>query len=186
MYAEGGASLISVLVDEPFFGGSWENLQRARAACNLPLLAKEFVVDECQLDAAAAFGADAVLLIVRCLTPPRLQTLHDEAVARGLTPIVEVHQETELDAALRVGATVIGVNARDLDTLEMNPAQARQTINSIPRSHTALYLSGTREPADITSHVASRADGVLIGECLMRQDNPGALLQEFAQAAAAG
>ena len=180
-YTLGGASLISVLVDAPFFGGAWQNLTKAREACDTPLLAKEFVLDECQLDAAVAYGADAVLLIVRCLTKSKLEELHAGAVTRGLMPLVEVNTEAELATALNVGAQVIGVNARNLDTLQMDAEQATRVLQQIPPTHTALYLSGTREAKDVAEHATSRADGVLIGECLMRRDDPLPLLQEFAR-----
>lgn len=182
-YAEHGASLISVLCDEQFFDGSYEHLSRAREVCGTPLLCKEFVIDECQLDAAAAYGADAVLLIVRCLTPGRLQQLIDAATKRRLKALVEVHAPSEVGVALDCGATFIGVNARDLDTLEMKPELAAKVLNGLPKAVIRAHLSGVRTPADVVRLRQSGVDAALIGEVLMRQDDPSPLLQSLANAA---
>jgi indole-3-glycerol phosphate synthase len=182
-YERGGADLISVLCDREFFDGSFAHLELARAACSLPLLCKDFVLDEVQLDAARAFGADAVLLIVRCLTPERVAALSAAAVARGLVPLVEVVTETEARVALDAGAQLIGVNARDLDTLEMDTARAARVLASLPDDVTSVHLSGLATPAQIESVRSSRADAALIGEALMRQDDPLPLLQALSAAA---
>jgi len=110
-YERAGASMVSVLCDASFFDGGFEHLSQARVACNLPLLCKEFVIDECQLDAAAAYGADAVLLIARCVDGKRLNELTQAARARNLEPFVEVVTDEESELAVGVGATLIGVNA---------------------------------------------------------------------------
>ncbi|MEO8904630.1 MAG: indole-3-glycerol-phosphate synthase [Polyangiaceae bacterium] len=182
-YERAGASMVSVLCDASFFDGSFEHLRQARAACNLPLLCKEFVIDECQLDAAAAYGADAVLLIVRCLSPERLNALTLAARERQLEPFVEVVTDAESELALAAGATLVGVNARDLDTLEMNAPRAAHVLAQLPTSVTRVLLSGISKPEDVQRVVASAADAALIGETLMREANPEARLRSLVSAA---
>lgn len=181
-YERGGASMVSVLCDAKYFDGAYEHLAEARAGCSLPLLCKEFVLDECQLDAARAYGADAVLLIVRCLTGARLRELISAARERGLECLVEVYLPEEVPVALEAGATIIGVNARDLNTLRMDAERARQILEDLPRDVVAAHLSGLHDEARVRDVAASRADAALIGECLMRQDDPVPLLQGFALA----
>lgn len=182
-YERAGASMASVLCDAHFFGGSYEHLAMARRASNIPLLCKEFVIDEVQLDWARAYGADAVLLIVRCLDDATLHHLFTAAVAKGLLPLVEVATENEAARALAVGATTIGVNARDLDALVMDPERAARVIASIPKHITKLHLSGLSSPADVERIRRSGADGALVGEALMRQDDPEPLLRSLVAAA---
>ena len=136
-YARAGATMVSVLVDAPFFGGSWDDLQSARArvdrgARDVPLLAKEFVLDSVQIARARAAGADAVLLIARIVSPGRLKELAAAARERDLEPLIEVVDEAELAAALDAGARVVGVNARDLDTLAMDGARTARVLAAIP------------------------------------------------------
>ncbi|HMJ09800.1 MAG TPA: indole-3-glycerol-phosphate synthase, partial [Polyangiaceae bacterium] len=145
-YARGGADMLSVLCDRSYFEGSFEHLREAREACALPILCKEFVIDECQLDWARAFGADAVLLIVRCLSEERLAVLVAAARERGLMPFVEVTNEAESAQALAAGGTLIGVNARDLDSLQMNPGRAKEVLAKLPASVTRVHLSGIATP----------------------------------------
>ncbi len=183
-YAEAGATMLSVLCDGPFFGGDYEHLRLARAACDVPLLCKEFVVDECQLDAARAYGADAVLLIVRCLTPQELARLVAAAQERQLAALVEVATAEEARLAQDCGASVVGVNTRDLDTLQMDAARAAKVLAELPATVTAVHLSGLKSPEDIAPVAHGRADAALIGEALMRQDDPRALLRQMVQAAA--
>jgi indole-3-glycerol phosphate synthase len=182
-YEAAGADMISVLCDSHFFGGSYEHLAEARESCSLPLLCKEFVLEERQLDLARAFGADAVLLIVRCLEPAQLALLMHAAVARELLPLVEVHTPAEAALALQLGAKCIGVNARDLDTLVMDSSLARETLASLPADVTRLHLSGLRTSDDVAQLRMSRADAALVGEVLMRQDDPRPLLTQLARAA---
>ena len=183
-YERAGASMISVLCDASFFDGSFEHLAQARAACSLPLLCKEFVIDESQLDAAAAYGADAVLLIVRCLDPKRLDQLTRAARERRLEPFVEVVTDEESKLAIDVGASLIGVNARDLDTLEMDGERAARMLGELPSSATRVHLSGIAKPDDVRRVAASSADAALIGETLMRQAQPEALLRSLVAACA--
>jgi indole-3-glycerol phosphate synthase len=182
-YQRAGASMISVLCDTSFFDGAFEHLAEARAACELPLLCKEFVIDESQLDAAAAYGADAELLIVRCLSEERLGQLTRAARARKLEPLVEVVDDEEAKMALAAGASVIGVNARDLDTLVMDAARAARVLAELPKAVTRIHLSGIARPEDVQRVAQSHADAALIGEALMREDQPEARLRELVAAA---
>lgn len=182
-YKAGGASMMSVLCDGPFFDGDFSHLSRARRVTDLPLLCKEFVVDEIQLEYAAASGADWVLLIVRCLPPELVGRLLKAATALGLGTLVEVYSPEEVNIALDAGATVIGVNSRDLDTLEMRPELAAKILAELPSHVTSLHLSGLKTPADVAPLAQSRVHGALIGEVLMRQDDPLPLLQSLAAAA---
>lgn len=188
-YAEAGAAMVSVLCDEPFFGGSWDDVVDVRRALvaaghSLPVLAKEFVIDERQLREASASGADAVLLIARLLDADRLATLFEQASSLGLASIVEVVTEEELAWAVAAGAEIIGVNARDLDTLVMDAARADRVLAAIPDGAIALYLSGLKAPADVQRVAATRAHGALVGEALMREDDPRPLLRAFVANAA--
>ncbi len=182
-YERAGASMLSVLCDTHFFDGDYQHLLEARAATKLPLLCKEFVIDEVQLDAARAFGADAVLLIVRCLSQDRTSELIQAARLRQLVPFVEVVTEEELAVALDAGADLIGVNARDLDTLVMDAHRAARVLAAIPSGITRVHLSGLAKPEDVTRLKASGADAALVGEALMRADDPEPLLRTLAAAA---
>jgi indole-3-glycerol phosphate synthase len=187
-YAEAGAAMVSVLCDAPFFGGSWDDVVEVRRALiaaghALPILAKEFIIDERQLREASASGADAVLLIARILDRARLAQLFEQASSLGLEPLVEVVNEEEVDSALAAGATLIGVNARDLDTLVMDAARAAAVVAAIPRSAVAVHLSGLKTAEDVRRIACDRADGALVGETLMRQDDPTSLLSELVRAA---
>lgn len=190
-YARAGAAMISVLTDGPFFGGSFADLRACRDALDVELgdarpylLCKEFVLDPVQLDHAAGAGADAALLIVRCLDgdPAALPALVRAAEDRGLVPLVEVTHEDELARALSAGARVIGVNARDLDTLRMDPARAARVLAQIDPPLVAVHLSGLRAPEDVRVVAGGRADAALIGEALMREDDPRRLLAAMVEA----
>lgn len=185
-YERAGAAMLSVLCDERFFDGGYEHLAEARAAVGLPLLCKEFVIDEVQLDLARAYGADAVLLIVRCLSAARTAELVRAARARELVPFVEVATVAELQVALDAGADLIGVNARDLDSLEMDAERAARVLAAIPPGVVRVHLSGLARPEDVTRIRLSGADAALVGETLMRQDDPEPLLRQLTAAALAG
>jgi indole-3-glycerol phosphate synthase len=187
-YARSGADMVSVLTDERFFGGGWHDLFDVRTALERSgssalVLAKEFVVDERQIAEAAASGADAVLLIARIVDGARLGKLTEAARHMRLEPLVEVVTEAELAQALEASARVIGVNARDLDTLEMDTDRAARVLEAIPSGIVAVHLSGLKTPGDVARVAASRTDAALIGETLMRQDDPRALLSEMTLAA---
>lgn len=189
-YARAGAVMISVLVDGPFFGGSYENLLLCRQTmdthygANRPrLLCKEFVLEKVQMDWAVGAGADAILLIARIVSADDLCQLVDYANTRGIEPLVEVTNETELQAAEKAGARVIGVNARDLDTLVMDPVRAANVLARIDAERVRVHLSGLVLPDDVARIAQGPADAALVGEALMRQDDPTELLGEMVRRA---
>jgi indole-3-glycerol phosphate synthase len=189
-YATNGAAMVSVLCDAPFFDGGFGHLAESRAALeaaglSTPLLAKEFVLDRRQVEEARDRGADAVLLIVRILDAKMLQELARIAREEGLEPLVEVADEAEVEVALGASARVIGVNARDLDSLAMDAARASRVLARIPPDIVAVHLSGLKSASDVARIAATRADAALLGETLMRQDDPGPLLAELVRAARA-
>lgn len=181
-YEEAGASMVSVLTDARFFDGSFEHLADARGRVHLPLLCKDFIVSPAQVDAAWAKGACAVLVIVRCLQGASLVEIVEAVRTRGLEPFVEVTNEAELERAIDVGARLIGVNARDLDTLAMDRARAARVLDQIPKDVVAVHLSGLKTPEDAREIAASRADAALVGEALMREDDPIPLLRAMVRA----
>jgi indole-3-glycerol phosphate synthase len=181
-YERGGAAMISVLCDARYFDGAYEHLAEARAATSLPILCKEFVVDELQLDLARAYGADAVLLIARCLEPARFIALAAAARERGLEVLAEVHAPGEVAVALESGAALVGVNARDLDTLVLNSAQAQRVLAALPDTVTRIHLSGLHSEEQVRAVAASSADAALIGEGLMREVDPTDLLSRLVAA----
>jgi indole-3-glycerol phosphate synthase len=190
-YAAAGATMISVLTDGPFFGGSFAHLAACRAALDAALgpsrpflLCKEFVVHPVQLDRAVDAGADAVLLIVRILEHGELPGLVREAEARGLVPLVEVARLEELEPAREAGAKLVGVNARDLNTLKMDAGRAAEMLAHVAPGVVAAHLSGLGTPDDVARVAGGRADAALIGEALMRLDDPSALLTAMVSAAA--
>jgi indole-3-glycerol phosphate synthase len=181
-YERGGAALISVLCDGPYFDGAFEHLAEARGATSLPILCKDFILDEVQLDAARAFGADTVLLIVRYLQRPELRRLLAAARARDLLPLVEAHDSDEARVALDEGAEVVGVNARDLDTLSMDAEAAQRVLDALPSHIVRVHLSGVSAPAGVRDIARRGIDAALVGEALMRQDDPEPLLRELVAA----
>jgi indole-3-glycerol phosphate synthase len=182
-YERAGATMLSVLCDATYFDGAYRHLGEARAVTSLAILCKEFILDEVQLDAARAHGADAVLLIVRCLEPARLAQLLRAAAERGLGVLTEVHAPAEVPIALDAGATLIGVNARNLDTLALDSAGAERILAELPATVTRVHLSGIQSEANVRACARSGADAALIGECLMRQDDPEPLLSRLVAAA---
>lgn len=181
-YERGGAALISVLCDGPYFDGAFEHLTEARGATSLPILCKDFILDEVQLDAARAFGADAVLLIVRCLQRPELRRLLVAARARDLLPLVEVQGSDEARVAFDEGAEVVGVNARDLDTLSMDAEEAQRVLDVLPSHIVRVHLSGVSTAARVRDIARRGIDAALVGEALMRKDDPEPLLRELVAA----
>ena len=184
-YEAGGACALSVLTDEPFFGGSMDDLVRARAATGLPVLRKDFIVDPWQVAEAAAGGADAVLLIVAALPGPELSALHAAAVAAGLDVLVEVHDRTELERALAIPARIIGVNSRDLRTMTVDLRTALDLAAAIPDSVIAVAESGIRTPDDVRRLRGAGYDAVLVGEHLMTDPAPRAALAALVRGGAA-
>jgi indole-3-glycerol phosphate synthase len=186
-YAESGAAMVSVLCDGAFFDGSWDHLSAARQRLDatfpqVPLLAKEFVIDERQVQEARDRGADAVLLIARIVSPARLSELARAARGEGLEPLIEVVDEAELEAADRAGARIVGVNARDLDTLQIDPVRTARVLVSIPPDVVAVHLSGIRGPEEVAQIARGRADAALVGEALMRDDDPRPRLRALLEA----
>ena len=182
-YELAGAHVVSVLCDLPFFGGSYEHLAIAKQACSLPILCKEFILDEIQLDWARAYGADAVLIIARCVTRDTLARLCKAAVERELVPLVEIATQSEATWVSELDCPVVGVNARDLDTLLMDSDRASTVLECLSKSCVRVYLSGLRTPSEVIRVSKSGVDAALIGEVLMRQDDPEPLLRSLVQAA---
>jgi indole-3-glycerol phosphate synthase len=178
-YEEGGAAALSVLTDEAHFGGSLEDLVEARAACALPVLQKDFVVDRYQLYEAAVVGADAVLLIVAALEQELLSSLCDEATGLDLDVVVEVHDERELETALTVDAEVLGINNRNLDDFTVDVSTTFELITDVPAGKTVVSESGISERSTLEELERVGVDAVLIGEALMRADDPAAKVREL-------
>jgi indole-3-glycerol phosphate synthase len=178
-YARHGAAAISVLTDGPFFGGSLDDLRVAAARTTVPVLRKDFILDELQVLEARAAGAAAVLLIVRALSQPRLATLLAAAAQAGLDALVEVHTPDELARALDAGATILGVNSRDLDTFRVDTAAAWTVLRSVPARCVAVAESGMATVADVEAAAMAGADAVLIGTALSSAADPDALLGQL-------
>jgi indole-3-glycerol phosphate synthase len=178
-YERGGAVAISVLTEPTFFDGALAHLQEVRVAVACPLLRKDFVVEEYQLLEAAAAGADAVLLIVAALSDRQLASLHRAARALGLAALVEVHDVPELERALAAGAEIIGVNNRNLRTLEVDVRASETIAERLPKHVVAVSESGLKTPRDIARMRALGYRAFLIGERLMTSPSPGAALQEL-------
>jgi len=179
-YERGGAAALSVLTEGPSFGGSLDDLRTARAAVRLPVLRKDFIVDPYQLHESFAAGADAILLIVAALPATDLSALYAEAIGLGLGVLVEVHDAGELDAAMSLGAPIIGINNRDLTTLEVD---IRRTFELLPRvAGRALVVSesGFSRPDQLDELAQAGLDGVLIGEALMRAPDVETACRELA------
>jgi indole-3-glycerol phosphate synthase len=171
-YQRGGAAAVSVLTEPVHFAGSPEDLLAARAAVALPLLRKDFVTVPYQVWEARAWGADAVLLIVAALSPAQLADLLAEATAAGLDALVEVHTEAEAAVAATAGAGLVGVNARDLATLRVDTGRLGQVAHALPAGATVVAESGITSRADVVAAAAAGADAVLVGESLVRSDDP--------------
>jgi indole-3-glycerol phosphate synthase len=171
-YVRGGAVAVSVLTDEAHFGGSLQDLERVAAAVPVPVLRKDFILDELQIVEARAAGASAVLLIVRALTPKRLQALARAADKWKLQTLIEVHTADELDSALAAGPGAVGVNARDLSTFEVDLRQAEAVIRKVPRNIAVVAESGVETRADVERLAAAGADYVLVGTSVARQKDP--------------
>jgi indole-3-glycerol phosphate synthase len=167
-YERGGASALSILTETTSFGGSLDDLRAARAAAGLPILRKDFIVDPYQLTEAAAAGADAVLLIVAALERSSLEALHARARELGLAALVEIHDAQELDIALQAGAEIIGINNRDLTTLQVDIGTTLELAPTIPAGRTIVAESGFTSRAQLDELGHAGVDAVLVGEALMR------------------
>jgi len=171
-YQAGGASVISVLTEKRRFGGSLEDLAAVRGVVQVPLLRKDFVISSYQLWEARAYGADMVLLIVAALEQNALVSLVERATSIGLVPLVEVHSQDELARALDAGPAVVGVNARNLATLEVDRTVFARLAPRIPDEIVKIAESGVRGPHDLLAYAAAGADAVLVGESLVVGKDP--------------
>lgn len=183
-YQTGGASAISVLTEQRRFGGSLADLEQVRAAVSLPVLRKDFVADPYQVHEARAAGADLVLLIVAALEQERLQELHALVQELGMTALVETHSAEEVQRALDAGAQLVGVNARDLSTFELDRELFGTLADAIPSGVVRVAESAVREPADVAHYRRAGADVVLVGEALVTGDDPVAAIEAFRLAGA--
>ncbi len=178
-YERGGAIAVSILTEGPNFDGALEDLKSARAACDLPLLRKDFVVDPYQLYEAVLAGADAVLLIVAALAQAELASLHEAARAVGLDALVEVHDQEELNRALAVGAEIVGVNNRDLRDFSVEIERTEALMDEVPDGVTVVSESGIARAEQVRRLRERGVQAVLVGESLMRSPDPAAALREL-------
>jgi indole-3-glycerol phosphate synthase len=173
-YAEHGATCLSVLTDEPYFQGKLEYLTQVRAAVELPLLRKDFILDSYQLLEARLAGADAVLLIAECLEDCDLRKLHHEAIELGLTPLVELYEPQNVARVVEAGATLIGINNRNLQTFETDLQHTIRLRRELPDECVVVAESGIQTAADVARLAEAGVDAILVGESLMRQPDIGA------------
>jgi len=179
-YEAAGAAALSVLTDRKYFGGSLDDLRAARDAVSLPVLRKDFTVDESQVVEARAAGADAVLLIVRILDDVRLRELREAAEDLGMDVLVEVHDAEELDRARTSGARIIGINNRDLTTFATDVGVSERLAAALPPEVITVSESGIRSGNEIERLGRAGLHAVLVGETLLRADDPGAAVRELA------
>jgi len=178
-YQRGGAVAVLVLTEGPNFGGSLEDLRAARAACRLPLLRKDFIVDPYQLLEACEAGADAVLLIVAALEPAQLASLLHRARALALDALVEVHDRDELHTALEAGADIVGINNRDLRDFSVDVQRTERLLDDMPPGVTVVSESGISSAGQLQRLAQQGVQGVLVGESLMRSPDPAVALAEL-------
>jgi indole-3-glycerol phosphate synthase len=179
IYESHGASCLSVLTDEPFFQGRLDYLESVRAEVAIPVLRKDFILDSYQLLEARAAGADAVLLIAECLDDCNLRKLHNEAIELGMTPLVELYDPENLDRVLEAGATLIGVNNRDLRTFKVDLEHTLRLRPRVPDHCVMVSESGVKTHADVQRLEAAGVDAILVGESLMRQADIGAAVDQL-------
>lgn len=178
-YEIGGAACLSVLTDVDFFQGADQYLQAARAACRLPVIRKDFIVDEYQLFESRVLGADCVLLIVSALQPDELYSLHATALSLGLDVLVEVHDQRELEIALAVDNPMIGINNRNLHTFEVSLDNTFELLEQIPENRIIITESGIHSATDVQRMKNNNVHAFLVGEAFMRNENPGQALKRF-------
>jgi indole-3-glycerol phosphate synthase len=178
-YADGGAAAISVLTEQRHFGGALTDLEAVRLSVRLPVLRKDFLVHPAQAIEARAHGADAVLLIAACLTDEELAAMLSLCGDLGMAALVETHADEELDRAIASGAEVIGVNARDLETLEVDTGSALERLARVPGDRVAVMESGIHDRTGVEAAVEAGASAILVGEALMRAADPRAAVREL-------
>lgn len=185
-YEKAGAIALSVLTEEDYFQGSLDHLMEARSATHLPVLRKDFIIDEYQIYESAAAGADAMLLIVAALSEKALRDLIELAQELQIAALVEVHTADEIEQALAAGACNIGVNNRNLKTMEVDLNVSLRLRENIPARCRTISESGIRSAADVKRLMSAGFDAMLVGEWLMRSEHPGEALRELVEGAAAG
>lgn len=178
-YASGGAAAVSVLTEPTHFGGSLEDLRGVRRSVDLPILRKDFIVEEAQVLEARAAGADSILLITSCLDDDALGRLLARSRGLGMEPLVETHDDADLERALATDAAVVGVNARNLESLEVDVPSALARIRRMPTDRIAVLESGVQTAAHAEAARAAGAAAVLVGEALMRAADPAVLIHEL-------
>lgn len=178
-YERHGAACLSVLTDERFFQGAMAYLQQARAACAVPVLRKDFMVDSYQVDEARAMGADCILLIAACLDNAQMADLEAQALALGMAVLVEVHDGAELDRALRLKTPLVGINNRNLRTFEVTLDTTLRLLAQMPADRLLVTESGIQTRADVQRMRDAGVHAFLVGETFMRADDPGAALAEL-------
>ncbi len=178
-YAAHGATCLSVLTDKQFFQGSPDYLRQARAACALPVLRKDFMIDPFQVINARAMGADCILLIVSALSDTQLKELEEASFSLGMDVLIEVHDRTELERALNLKSPLIGINNRNLRTFEVNLQNTIELINDVPADRMLITESGIHTRDDVVRMNEHNVYGFLVGEAFMREDNPGEALERL-------
>lgn len=178
-YAAHGAACLSVLTDVQYFQGTYDHLRQARAACSLPVLRKDFMIDPYQIIHARAMGADCVLLIVAALELQQLREFESLALELGMDVLVEVHGRDELDTALQLQTSLLGINNRDLRSFEVSLDNTLSLLDDVPDNKLVVTESGILSRADVDTMRAHNVNAFLVGEAFMRQPNPGVALEEL-------
>ena len=184
-YAEYGAACLSVLTDQQFFQGSIDYLKQARASCGLPVLRKDFIVDAYQVYESRVMGADCILLIAACLDDAQMKSFEALAMSLGMVVLVEVHDEAELERALKLKTPLIGINNRNLKTFEVSLETTLTLKDKVPADRLLVTESGIMTPQDVARMRAAGVNAFLVGEAFMRADEPGEALAELFGAEAA-
>lgn len=185
IYTRAGAGMVSVLTDEKFFGGSMEDLLSVSNAHHIPVLCKDFIVDEIQIERAYIYGADMILLIVAALSDTEIKTLSQCAERFGMAVLYEIHERGEFERIRHLYPLVVGVNSRDLRTFRIDHDAAAEVMRSLPRHILRIAESGISTAADVARMKKAGADAFLVGTALMRSDDPAGLLEELLCAAGA-
>ena len=178
-YQQGGAAVISVLTEQRRFGGSLKDFEKVRGEVTIPILRKDFIVNEYLVKESRAYGADLILLIVAALGDDELKQLYQLVKSLGMEALIEIHNQEELERALAIGPKIIGVNARNLKTLEIDQSNFAKLLPLIPSGIVRIAESGMSEPSDGQSALIAGADAILVGEALVKSKNPAESVREF-------